>query len=181
MQTQGFSGKSEIGRRNGHLALITFVVGAALGVTFGWSASRSVVSSVGVDQAAGTTSGTQAVVAPRAARADAKAWRKSLVVAIPEDRAYVNSSSIPVAGMAFGRPHGPRIRSVHVELYVGGQLLESADLEVFSARFAGILRLSRPIGRAEAELRFSDPSRLAGPVTRHLVIDTPASLLGPIG
>ena len=180
MQTQGFSGKSEIGRR-GHLTLITFVVGAALGVTFGWSASRSVVSSVGLDQAAGTTGETQAVVAPRAARADAKAGRKSLVVAMPEDRAYVKSSSIAVAGMAFGRPHGPRIRSVHVELYVGGQLLESADLEVFSARFAGILRLSRPIGRAEAELRFSDSSRRAGPVTRHLVIDTPASLLGPIG
>ena len=182
MQPQGFSGRAEAGRRRGQLALITFVLGGALGVTFGWSASRVAMPQVSLGEAPAATGGMQAIETPKAAAADNAAGRRSIVVAIPEHRAYVKSSSIPVAGMAFGRPHGPRIRSVQVELYVAGALLERAELGVFSSRFAGVIELQRPVGRTDAELRISDPTRPTGStVVRHLTIDTPPSLLGPTG
>jgi hypothetical protein len=151
-------------------------VGAALG----WSADRAMMSSA--DAAVpGSASTKQAVEAPRPLSA-IHAGRQSLDLAIPEDRAYVTSSSIVVAGTAFSRPHGPRIRTVQVELYVSGRLVERADLEVFSSRFAGVLELSTPIGRTDAELRVSDPSHPARPiVVRHLTIDSPARPLGPTG
>ena len=34
---------------------------------------------------------------------------RAIVVVMPADRDYVAAASIPVAGLAFGRPHGPRV------------------------------------------------------------------------
>ena len=74
---------------------------------------------------------------------------------MPADRDYLSATSIPVAGIALGRPHGPRIRSVHVALYVGGRLVEGTDLEVYAGRFAGVLGLDAAIdhGRRRAPVQ----------------------------
>jgi hypothetical protein len=106
----------------------------------------------------------------------AKPARRSLMVLIPGDGDYVASSSIAVAGLAFGRPRSPRVSAVEVELFVDGRLVDHVRLDVLSSRFAGVLTLSNSIGTTDAELRISDPNRQAGPtVVRRLTIDPPAT------
>lgn len=101
---------------------------------------------------------------------------RNVIVVMPADRDYLSATSIPVAGIALGRPHGPRIRSVHVALYVGGRVVERMDLEVYAGRFAGVLGLHAPIGHADAELRFSDPANPAqAAVIRSITLDTPST------
>jgi hypothetical protein len=101
---------------------------------------------------------------------------RALVVIMPADRDYVAATSIPVAGLAFGRPHGPRVSSVHVALYVGGRLVEGTDLAVYSGRFAGVLGLDGRVGRGDAELRFSDPANPArAAVIRSITLDPPSA------
>ena len=95
---------------------------------------------------------------------------------MPADRDYLSATSIPVAGIALGRPHGPRIRSVHVALYVGGRLVEGTDLEVTRGASPGCLASSAPIDQADAELRFSDPANPAqAAVIRSITLDTPST------
>lgn len=101
---------------------------------------------------------------------------RNVIVVMPAERDYLSATSIPVAGIALGRPHGPRIRSVHVALYVGGRLVEGTDLEVYAGRFAGVLGLDAPIDRADAELRFSDPASPAqAAVIRSITLDAPST------
>ena len=101
---------------------------------------------------------------------------RNVIVVMPADRDYLSATSIPVAGIALGRPHGTRIRSVHVALYVGGRLVEGTDLEVYAGRFAGVLGLKTAIGHALAELRFSDPANPAqAAVIRSITLDTPST------
>ena len=101
---------------------------------------------------------------------------RNVIVVMPADRDYLSAMSIPVAGIALGRPHGTRIRSVHVALYVGGRLVEGTDLEVYAGRFAGVLGLKTAIGHALAELRFSDPANPAqAAVIRSITLDTPST------
>ena len=74
--------------------------------------------------------------------------------------------------MAFGRPHGPKISVVHVELLADGRLIESAEFDVHSGRFAGALQLEGTTDLKDAELRVSTPGmpqRLAR--IQHLTID----------
>lgn len=178
MDTQGYTGQLDHGRNplatrasglaGGRLALMALLIGGAVGAALGWSVNQA---STPIPVSSPQTAAAPVVQAPKSSAAGLPG-RQSLVVAIPEERAYVKSSSIAVAGMAFSRPHGPRIRSVQVELYVGDRLVEQAEFEVFSSRFAGVLQLSTAIGRADAELRVSDPNRKARPiVVRHLTID----------
>ena len=95
---------------------------------------------------------------------------------MPADRDYLAATSIPVAGMALGRPHGPRIRAVHVALYVGGRLVDGMDLGVYAGRFAGVLALDEPIARADAEIRLSNPANPAqAAVIRSITLDTPST------
>jgi hypothetical protein len=102
---------------------------------------------------------------------------RGLQVIVPADRDYVSASGIPVAGIAFARPHGPSIHAVRVELFVAGRLIDSADFDVMSSRFAGVLKVTSPIGPADAELRLTDPSNPSRPaVVRSITIDAPASL-----
>ena len=109
--------------------------------------------------------------------AAAKPVRRSLMVLLPADGDYVASSSIAVAGLAFGRPRSPRVSAVEVELFVDGRLVDHVRLDVQSSRFAGFLKLSNPIGTTDAELRISDPNGQSGPmVVRHLTIDRPRLL-----
>ena len=101
---------------------------------------------------------------------------RAIVVVMPADRDYVAAASIPVAGLAFGRPHGPRVSSVHVALYVGGRLVEGTDLAVYSGHFAGVLGLDGPVGRGDAELRFGDPANPARAlVIRSIRLDLPSA------
>jgi hypothetical protein len=105
-----------------------------------------------------------------------KPVRRSLMVLIPGDRDYVASSSIAVAGFAFGRPRSARVSAVEVELFVAGRLVDHVRLDVLSSRFAGVLKLSTPIGTTDAELRISDPTHQSGPaVVRHVTIDPPTA------
>ena len=186
MDTQGYT--SEFGHSpsgaltRGRLALITFLVGGVVGAAIGLSAGRVALtpSAPGITVPAGPTADSPAVAAPLASQARTEtSVRRSLVVVIPGEQDYVRSSTIAVAGMAYGRPHGPRVRFVQVELYVGGKMVDRADLEVFSSRFAGVIELSTPVAKADAELRISDPTRRAGPiVVRPFTIDAPPSPAG---
>lgn len=180
MDTQGYTGRLDQGRNplatrasgpaGGRVVLMSLLVGGIVGAALGWSVTQATTP---VAVTSPQTAAAPVIQAPTSSEAALpKATRRWLVVAIPEEQAYVKSSSIAIAGMAFGRPHGPEVRKVQVELYVGGQLVERADIEVFSSRFAGVIQLSTPTGRADAELRVSDPSRKARPiVVRHLTID----------
>jgi hypothetical protein len=153
--------------------IISFATGAAIGLALGGGVALATAQAphapAAVAPAQQLASGTPAANAS-VQRALAAA-RRSLVVVLPADRDYVSASSIAVAGTAFGRPHGPRVGSVRVELLVGGQLIEEADLAVHSSRFAGVLELHAPVARTEAELRVSDPKRPSAPaVIRRLTI-----------
>ena len=121
----------------------------------------------------------RAALAAAAARPLASRGR-SVIIVMPADHDFILASSIPVAGLAFSRPHGPRVRSVHVALRVAGRLVTSADINVYAGRFAGVLPLDAPIDRADAELRVSDavsPSTPAG--VRLLTVQTPARTTEP--
>lgn len=140
--------------------VIAFLVGAAVGTGIGWS----------VDQVAANPSPERTSQAIETAPSGSR----SIVVVFPDDKDYVKSSTVTVAGMAFARRHGPRVDAVHVELLVGGRLIDSADLAVHGARFAGALELPASIGRVDAELRVSDPKRpRSSTVLRQLTIDAP--------
>ncbi len=105
---------------------------------------------------------------------------RSVVIVMPADHDFILTSSIPVAGLAYSRPHGPRVRSVHVEVRVGGRLVSSADLPVYGGRFAGVLALDAPIDQAVAELRVSDPVNPSTPAgIRLLTIQAPAITTAP--
>lgn len=153
MVTQEIDGLAKAGTRRGHLPLITSIIGAALGVTFGWSAGHTAAGIGGLMEAPGTGSSTAAIDAPKAT-VDARG--RALVVNIPEDDTYVDSSSVAVAGTAFGRPHAPAIQVVRVEIIAGGRSIGSADLDVFSGRFAGVVEAD-VASRTTAELRVTDP------------------------
>ena len=154
------------------------VIGAAIGWSAGWAALTP--STSGITAPAGPMADTPAIAAPLAPQAQTETpVRRSIVVVIPGEQDYVRSSTIAVAGMAYGRPHGPRVRSVQVELYVEGKLVDRADLEVFSSRFAGVLELPTPVSKVDAELRISDPTRSTGPkVVRPFTIDAPTNAVG---
>jgi hypothetical protein len=142
--------------------IITFLVGAAVGIGVGWTVDRVAASPApaATSQAVGTGAS-----GPR-----------SIAVVIPGDKDYVKSSMVTVAGMAYGRPHGPRVDAVRVELLVGGRLIDSTDLAVHGARFAGTLQVPASIGRVDAELRVSDPNRpRSSAVIRRMTIDPPTS------
>ena len=193
MQPQGLTTRLErhdpsttddvAGRRTGgsatRLALVALLVGGAIGAAAGLSVDRSVTTQPSRQSGPGTASFAAAHAAKPAAAPQTttkKPVRRSLMVLIPSDRDYVASSSIAVAGMAFGRPRSPRVSVVEVELFVDGRLADHVRLDVQSSRFAGVLTLSKPIGTTEAELRISDPNGQSGPmVVRHLTIDPPAN------
>jgi hypothetical protein len=130
-------------------------VGAAIGA---WSA-------VAMDRFAGAGSIEAAQAAPIVAAApvldppaDAThATGRALVIAIPTDDDYLTSATIPVAGMALGRPHGPKVSTVHVELLASGRVVGSTDLDVQGGRFAGALQLDASADLKDAELRVSEP------------------------
>jgi hypothetical protein len=140
--------------------VITFLVGAAVGIGVGWTVDRVAASpppAVASQATLTTPSG------PR-----------SIVVVLPGDKDYVKSSTVTVAGMAYGRPHAPAVDAVRVELLVGGELIDTTDLAVHGARFAGTLSAPASIGRADAEIRISDPKRpRSSTVTRQVTIDAP--------
>jgi hypothetical protein len=176
MQTKGYTGRIDstqaaTSRSDGlatnasrwgttpRVALSALVVGAAVGA---WSA-------VAMDRIAGGGSPAPAASAPVAAQpaaapvldappASTSSAGRSVVVAIPRDDDYLTSTTIPVAGLAFGRPHGPRISVVHVVLLADGRVIESADLDVHSGRFAGALKLRSTADLEGAELRVSNPA-----------------------
>ncbi len=188
METQGYTSRLDDGpalspvtaKGGWEIALLTLVVGGALGATIGWSAAHG-MSAAGAVAALHPAIAMSAPAAPNTTSAVQNAHR-SLDVAIPADGAYVKSTGIVVAGSAFGRPHGPRVTSVRVELYVADRLVERADLDVYASRFAGVLQVATPIGPAAAELRVSDPDHPTRQVTvRKLTIDTRTSGLGPTG
>ncbi len=163
-------------------ALGTLVIGIAAAAVLGSSADRAPATRAAAHEALPAQVATMApsVAAPHASTASVAghvpAHGRSVVVVMPADHDLVSASSIPVAGMAFARPHGPRIRSVHVDLYVGGRLIDGTDLDVYSGRFAGVLGIEAPVDHADAELRFSDPANPSKPATvRSITIDAPAS------
>lgn len=159
----------------GRLGLIAFVVGCAVGAWSAWGLDQ-VASAATAAVAAGPAVAAEPAVVAEAVAAPAAtggpAAGRSLFVAIPRDGDYLTSTTIPVAGTALGRPHGPRIETIHVELITGGQVIDAADIDVFSGRFAGALTVAGSSGRLDAELRFSYPGREKGAVlVKDLTID----------
>jgi hypothetical protein len=96
--------------------------------------------------------------------------RRSVVIVLPADRDIIAGSGIPVAGIALGRPHGPRVRSVHVELAVDGRIIADADIEVYAGRFAGVLHVDAPTEMTAAQLRFANPANPGSAATRTITI-----------
>lgn len=138
-------------------------VGAAIGA---WSAVAmdrfAGAGSVAATQAAAPITSAAPVLDPPAPAP--RGTSRSLVVAIPSDDDYLTSTTIPVAGRALGRPHGPKVSVVHVELLADGGIIESADFDVHGGRFAGTLQLDASADLKDAELRVSDaahPQRAA--------------------
>ena len=198
--TNDVAGRASRGGAPGRIALIALLVGGAVGAAAGLSVDRTSTASALRQIGPGTPGfaaahavkpttsrpsgpGTPSFAAAHAAKRSiapqasiVKPVRRSLMVLIPGDGDYVASSSIAVAGLAFGRPRSPRVSAVEVELFVAGKLVDHLRLDVLSSRFAGVLTLSNAIGTTEAELRISDPNRQAGPtVVRRLTIDPPAT------
>lgn len=163
------------------VALGVFVIAAVATATVGVSADRAEASPKPAALPARMAAAAAAAAAPRSLPAHPAghgpaARGRSLVIVMPADRDYLSATSIPVAGLAFGRPHGPRIRSVHVALYVGERLVHGMDLEVFSGRFAGVLALDEAVAMADAEIRFTNPaSPLQAAVVRSITLDAPAA------
>ncbi len=152
--------------------ITTFLVGTVVGAAVGGTAALAAPAQSPVATAPAPARIAAATATARPIHAPA---RKSLVVVMPDDRDYLASSTIPVAGMAFGRPHGPRVGSVRVELLVDGRLIDQVDLDVHSSRFAGILELPAQSGRTTAELRVSVPARPTSPsVVRRVTIGAAA-------
>lgn len=153
------AGGSTVGR----LGVIAFVVGAAVGSWSAWGMTQLATAEPGTSPAAGQVASTT-TRAPSGGR--------SVVMSIPRDDDYLKAASIPVAGFAAGRPHGPTIKSVHVELVVGGRVVDSADIDVFSGRFAGVVSATAISGRVAAELRISNPARgTTAIVVKNVTID----------
>jgi hypothetical protein len=182
MQTQGLTtglkGKARdaqatkaIGMAAGtssRLAVSALVVGAAIGAWSAW----------GMERIAATVSEPPADVAPivaappAAAAGRVTAAGRSLVLSIPSEDAYLTSRSIPVAGTAYGRAHGPAVSAVHVELSASGRSITSADIPVFSGRYAGVLEVPTLDGGTKAELRISDPlHKGAKAIVRNVTLD----------
>jgi hypothetical protein len=173
----------------------TFVVSVALGVGMGWTAhtasiaSKPTIASAGQLPAVAAASAPSAVGHPGGGHAPvqavgtlaAPATRTSasgrrLVLLLPGDGASVSSSRIAIAGLAHSRPHGVAIRTVSVELFVGGRrgarLVARTDLQVSSARFAGFLDIPSSLTATTAELRISDLTLQAGPpIVQQLRLD----------
>ena len=184
MQTQGLSSTSKGhdaeldgldgrpahagGSTIGRLGVIAFVVGAAVGSWSAWGMTQLASAAPIAAQAAPATPADQGITATTRAPSPGR----SVVMSVPRDNDYLKATEIPVAGFAAGRPHGPSITSVHVELLVGDQLVDSADIDVFSGRFAGILSASGISGRVAAELRITNPARGDQPiVVKKVTID----------
>jgi hypothetical protein len=96
---------------------------------------------------------------------------RSITMLLPREHDYLSSVTIPIAGLAIGRPHGPQVRTVHVELWVNGRVVGQTDLPVYSGRFAGILEITVDVPAGRAELRVTDPARPGmAPVVRWLTL-----------
>lgn len=169
------------------IPLGAFVIGAATSAALGGVAYRAAATAPAPASALVAAAPPAAAVLPAAAlpavqpvtagSRRAQSNGRGLQVVVPADRDYVSSSGIPVAGMAFARPHGPSVRTVRVELFVAGRLIESADFKVLASRFAGVLEVTSPIGPADAELRISDPSNPSRPsVVRSITVQAPPSV-----
>lgn len=84
---------------------------------------------------------------------------QAIVVVLPAEHDYLSSLTIPVAGLAIGRRHGPQVRKVHAELWVNGRVVGQSDLPVYSGRFAGTLEIKVDVQAGSGELRVTDPAR----------------------
>jgi hypothetical protein len=152
------------------VVITAVLVGAAVGA---WSAvAMDRLAGSGSSAPAGASASFSAAPPVLDPPATTRGAGRSLVVAIPSDDDYITSTTIPLAGTAVGRPHGRRISVVRVELLAGGRVIESADLEVHSGRFAGALQLGDTADLKDAELRVSDPGHPGREArSRHLTID----------
>jgi hypothetical protein len=121
--------------------------GAAVGISAATDRSSPASESAG-----------SCVSSPAHSAASENGQGRSLVIVLPAESDYLTSRAVPVAGLAFARPHGQPIGAVHVELVVGGLVVNWADLEVHSARFAGILHAPVGIVGGSAEIRVTNSS-----------------------
>lgn len=147
----------------GWLALLATCVGAALV----WTPIEPVSTRGGL--APGTLDVSRASPEPTRRRTDTRlpsgvtSLGKSIVVTLPAEHDYVSSLTVPLAGVATGRPHGPQVRTVHAELTMNGRVVGQADLHVHSGRFAGTLEITVSGQAGPAELRVADPARPGNP------------------
>ena len=177
METQGLTSRlhgangSTFGDAGRRLALSTLAVGVAIGAWSGWALERIVATASPITPVV-TAGAPAAIDAAGQPAAPQTGVGRSLSISMPADDAYLTAASIPVAGIAFGRPHGPKVPAVHVELIADGRSVSSADIPVFSGRFAGVLTVPSFEDRVTAELRISDPLH-DGPmaVVRTVTID----------
>jgi len=164
MQSQGLASHLDSGTGSAsatfgdparRLAVSALVVGVALGAWSGWGLER--IAAMVQPSTPSVATAPMAVAPAIKPAAGSASTGRSLAVEVPADDAYLTTTAIPVAGVAYGRPHGPKVPSVHVELVAGGQSLTSAEIPVYSGRFAGVIQTPALDDRVTAELRISDP------------------------
>ena len=180
MQTQGLTTHldgnkaatpTSFGDPTRRLALSALVVGIAVGAWSGWGLER-VVAMTTPTTFADVPAPVAVAPASEANGARPTSTGRALAVDLPADATYLTTTAIPVAGLAYGRPHGPKVSSVHVELIADGRPLMSTDIPVYSGRFAGVLQLPALDDRVTAQLRISDPLHTgASAVIRTVTID----------
>jgi hypothetical protein len=89
--------------------------------------------------------------------------RPAVRVVLPADGDYLMSRTIPVAGLAYGRPHGSGVSAVEIRIYSDGKLLSEASMPVHSGRFAGVIQLDDRAFGPTLELRISAVGRSTSP------------------
>jgi hypothetical protein len=82
---------------------------------------------------------------------------------LPADDDYLMSRTIPIAGLAYGRPHGSGVSAVEIRIFSDGTLLSETSMPVYSGRFAGVIQLEDRSFGPTLELRISAVGRSSSP------------------
>jgi hypothetical protein len=153
------------------------VVAVVLGASAVWNHAPSVARATAAGALAPSSEGPTPTlsIAPSGYRAATTFPATRVVVLFPNENDFLSSSEIPIAGLAFGRPHGPATQSVHVELIVGGRVVDQLDLGVYTSRFSGTAHLGGTVvKRTTAEIRVSVPRYASNPpVVVPFIIEVP--------
>jgi hypothetical protein len=119
--------------------------------------SAELAAAAATDPAATAPAGTDsamAVAGADAARSEPPLKRGTGVnIEIPEADAFLTAETIAVAGRAYGRPHGPRVDAVELQIRSAGRVIGGVTLPVYSGLFAGVVTLTDAPSSRRVDIR----------------------------